>query len=412
MTQTVIPAQSTEFVVRVVADDELRTANVLFREAVHAKPLDDEKWATVAKIYEPGRTFGAFAGTTMAGTAMSISSSLTVPGGANVSMAAVTAVAVRADHRRRGALTGLMRAQLNEVAAAGEVLATLHSSEPVIYGRFGYGVGTVGRTIRIRSGRARLRDDVPTAGTVRFLSIDEALRVLPEAYSRILPTRAGLMGRSPAWWALGYESREKDDYLRIAVHAGPDGSVDGFVAYRPGTFASDDPRAGSELTVLDFQAADQSVTNDLWRFLLGIDLVEQLVVVLRPLDDPIEAMLENFYVVRSEPDDELWVRVVDVPAALAARTYGIAEPVVIDIVDPLLANNSGRYLVSPQGMERTDAPAALRFDVDVLGMIYLGAWRPSTLAAIGRIDARDPMALAAADRLFAADRPSWCGTLF
>jgi predicted acetyltransferase len=123
-------------------------------------------------------------------------------------------------------------------------------------------------------------------------------------------------------------------------------------------------------------------------------------------------MLVNSHAVRSESDDELWLRVVDVPAALAARTWGAAEPVVIEIVDPLLPANSGNYLISPQGTERTSAPATLSMDVEVLGMIYLGAWRPSTLAAIGRLDARDPAGLLAADRLFATDRPAWCGTLF
>lgn len=411
MTQTLAPARDTGFEFRAVRDDELRTANVVFREALHDEPLTDEKWATARRIYEPGRTYGAFAGDTMAGTVTSLSSDLTVPGGATLPMAAVTAVGVRTDHRRRGALTGLMRLQLAEFAAAGEVFATLHASEPTIYGRFGYGLGTRARTIRVRCARARLRPEVPTTGTVRLLTHDEAMTLLPEAYPR-LRNRPGMMGRSPAWWVLGYENRMAHGAFRVAAHVDPDGRIDGFAGYRAGPFPSDDPRVGAPVAVLDFMAATQGVANDLWRFLLDIDLVEEVTVYVRPADDPLEAMLVDLYAIRSEPDDELWLRVVDVSRALAARTYGPADPVVVEVVDPALPANSGRFLISPHGTERTSAPAALTMSAETLGMVYLGAWRPSSLAGIGRLTAHDPAALPAADRLFATDRPSWCGSLF
>lgn len=411
MTQTLAPARDTRFEFRAVRVNELRVANEVFREALHEEPLTDDKWATVRKIYEPDRTYGAFAGDTMVGTVASLSSGLTVPGGAALPMAAVTAVGVRTDHRRRGALAGMMRLQLAEIAAAGEVFATLHASEPTIYGRFGYGLGTRARTMRVRSGRARMRPEVPTAGTVRLLGKDEAMSLLPAAYPR-LRTRPGMMARSPAWWVLGYENRMAHGYFRAAAHHDADGLIDGFVGYRPGSFPSDDPRTGASIAVLDFMADTQEVANDLWRFLLDIDLVEEVTVYVRPADDPLEAMLVDLYAIRSEPDDELWVRVVDVPRALAARAYGPADPVVVEIVDPLLPANSGRYLISPHGTERTSAPAALTMSAEILGMVYLGTWRPSKLAAIGRLAAHDPAALATADRLFATDRPSWCGSLF
>ncbi len=402
-------ARETAFDVRVLGADELRASNDVFREALHEEPVDDEKWATTVRTYEPGRTYGAFAGDTVIGTVASIGASMTVPGGAKVPMAAVTAVGVRADHRRQGALTAMMRRQLEDLT---EPLAGLHASEPTIYGRFGYGLGTVGRTVKVNSARARLRDDVPTAGTVRLVGGDEALTLLPEAYPPLQQARPGMMSRSPTWWVLNYERRSKHEYLRVAVHRGVGGTIDGWLAYRPGGLTPGEPHTGSGLVVLDFQALDQAVANDLWRYLLGIDLVEQVTVYYRPLDDPIEAMLVDLFAARSEPEDELWVRVVDVPAALAARTYGPADPVVVEIVDRLLPGNSGRYLISPHGMDPTNAPAALTMTVETLGMVYLGSWRPSTLAAIGRLTAHDPAALAAADRLFATDRPSWCGSLF
>jgi len=413
VTQTLPSTRTTEFEIRAVEDGDLRAANAVFMEALHEESPDDEKWAILAKGYEPGRTYGAFAGGTVVGATMSFTSDLTVPGGAVVSMAAVTGVGVRTDHRRRGVLTGLMRRQLADLADAGEVLATLHASEPTIYGRFGYGVGTVSRVTRVRPARARLRAEVPTAGTVRLLTRDEALTLLPEAYARLRPRRAGVMGRAPSWWAMAYEYRMAHSRQRVAAHHGPDGEIDGMIAFRSVEIPSDDPRTGAGVAVLDFMGANQAVENDLWRFVLGIDLVDEVTVYMRPLDDPLEAMLENAHGARGEWDDELWVRVVDVPAALAAHTYGAADPVVVEVVDQILPANSGRYLVGgPRGAERTDAPAALTLDVEALGMVYLGAWRPSKLAEIGRLTAHAPAALPAADRLFATDEPSWCGSMF
>lgn len=409
MTQILLPAG---LAFRTVSDDELRTASNLFRESLHDSPVTDEKWEVYSRGYNAARTFGAFDGTKMVGTAGSFESSLTLPGGNILPMAAVTYVGVRADHRRRGALTGMMRAQLTEVAAAGEVFAALHASEPTIYGRFGYGLATIARTMRVRSRGAQLRPEVPTAGEVRLLDTDDVLSVLPAAYSPLQPMRAGLLGRPAQWWSLGYEHRLKYGYVLVAAHYDSADAIDGWAAYRPHESSSGDPRDGTDLRVLDFQAADQAAASDLWRYLLGVDLIDNVTVYVRPMDDPLEAMLVNAHAIRSENDDELWLRLVDVPAALAGRTYNSADPIVIEVVDRLLPANSGRYRVGPIGTERTDDAPALVLDVEVLAMLYLGAWRAGTLADIGRIEVVDPAALASADRLFATDRPAWCGTLF
>jgi predicted acetyltransferase len=404
----ILPATGLKF--RTLTDDELRTAYTLFRASMHDGPVSDEAWQVMVRAYDAARTYGAFAGGRMIGTAASLPSSLTVPGGQSLPMAAVTYVGVRADHRRRGALTGMMHTQLTELAEAGEVVAALHATEQVIYGRYGYGVATVTRMMKVRTSGASLRPEVPTAGEVRLLDGDEALSVLPAAYERLRHTRAGMMGRASLWWTLGYERRLKSERFLVAAHQDADGTIDGWVGYE--ATASADPRTGWALAALDFQAANQGVTNDLWRYLLGIDLIDEVTVYMRPLDDPLEAALVDAAAVRSELDDELWLRLVDVPAALAARTYGRAEPVVVEVVDRLLPNNSGRYRISPHGTERTTEAAALTLDVETLAMLYLGAWRASTLADIGRIEATDPAALPVADRLFATDRPAWCGTMF
>jgi predicted acetyltransferase len=403
---------STGLSFRPVAADQLRGSYDLFRAAVHEGPASDEHWAVMARVHVADRTFGAFDGDRQIGTATSFPASLTLPGGNILPMAAVTFVGVRTDYRRRGALSGMMRLQLADLAARGDVFAGLHASEPVIYGRFGYGVGTVARMIKVFNKRAAMRQDVPVAGTVRLLDKDEIVPALRAAYPGIQVARTGLMGRSAQWWTLAYECRLTTGYLLVAGHFDAAGTLDGWVAYQPEEDTSDDPRAGSGLRVLDFQSANQGAANDLWRYLIGVDMIDNTIAYYRPMDDPIEATLVNAHAIRSEADDDLWLRIVDVPAALAARTYGVAAPVVIEVVDSLLPNNSGRYRVGQHGTERTSDPAALTMDVEALAMLYLGTWRASTLAGIGRVTVADPAALATADRLFAVDQPAWNGTMF
>lgn len=409
VTQTLVP---TGLAFHTVPEDRLRGANDIFRAALHIKPAADDFWAVLKDAYVADRAFGAFDGDRQVGTAMSFPSSLTLPGGAVLPAAGVTYVGVRSDYRRRGALTGMMRAQLEDCAERGDVFAVLHASEPVIYGRFGYGIATVSRNLRIRSPQADLRPEVPVAGTVRLLDKDEIVPALQAAYPALQPTRVGLMGRSPQWWTLAYTRRLHDEYLLVAAHFTPAGDIDGWVSYCTNPDNSDDPHNNDSMQVLDFQAADQSAANDLWRYLLGVDLIDNITAYYRPTDDPIEEMLVNKSAIRSERDDELWLRLIDVPAALAGRTYGVAAPVVIEVVDSLLPNNSGRYRISPQGIERTADKPALKVTAEVLAMLYLGTFQASTLAGIGRITVTDPSALPAADQLFAVDRPAWNGTLF
>jgi predicted acetyltransferase len=101
--------------------------------------------------------------------------------------------------------------------------------------------------------------------------------------------------------------------------------------------------------------------------------------------------------------DHIWVRLLDIPAALSARAYGADGEVVLDVTDPFRPQTSGRYLVSASGPARrvTDRDADIALGVDDLGSAYLGGVRLSTLAAAGRVHELRPGALARADALFA-----------
>ena len=396
--------------------DELRAAHTLFAATIHRPPADDAGWAASARLYAPGRTFGVHAGGALVGTATSFPSELAVPGGGVLPMAAVTRVGVRADHTRRGLLTAMMRAQLDDAVARGEPVTTLRASEARIYGRFGYGIATRGRSVRVRADSTPFRPDAPRGGSVRLLERGEIVPVLREVHARIALRRAGGISRTEGWWATGPGRRVDVDreHVLAAVHTGPQGD-DGFAIACLG-----DPSGFAErsLDVLDLHAADVDATAALWRFLLGVDLVESVQARLRPLDEPLELLLADPRACAvTGNEDETWLRIVDVPGALAARTYGAAAPLLLAVHDGLLEANSGVYRIADGAAERVGPLGGpvrpeLECTSAALAMAYLGDRRPSELVAAGWWSAPEPAAVPRADAAFATAGTPWCGTYF
>lgn len=374
--------------------------------------MNDAGWARRRGSYAPGRTFGVSdADGRLAGTTTSFPSQTTVPGGAVLPLAAVTRVGVRADRTRRGLAAALMRAQLDDLRARGDVLALLWATESGIYGRYGYGVATRARSVRVRASRAALRPEAPSGGTVRLLDRDEIVPVLSAVHDTLALRRPGGITRTPGWWELN-QARRADDALLVAVHTGRDGD-DGFAlaVHRGDAFGSD-----SVLRVEDFHSADPTAAAELWRFLLGVDLVAH-VEAATALDDPLDLLLADpRHAAVTGVGDETWLRLVDVPAALAARGFGAAPPVVLAVHDALLPDNAGVYRITADGADRVGPLGAcepeLSCGVDALAMAYLGDRSPSALAATGWWTAHDPDAPARAGALFATDTAPWCGTHF
>ncbi|MCP2257339.1 putative acetyltransferase [Streptoalloteichus tenebrarius] len=400
----------TDHDVRVLDAHEHRAAVNLVRHALHFPPVPEDDWPQVAPTYSEGRVWGAHAGDELVGTAASWASRLAVPGGRELPLAAVIRVGVRPDHTRRGVLSALMRHQLAEFRERGEVLAALHASEPVIYGRYGYGPATRARTVSVRAGRDAIHPEA-LSGRVSVVAPEDASDRVRAVYDRVGLVRPGMVARTDEWWtALYVRALATGANLRTAVHVGADGE-DGFVTWKP--LPCDNPTRGVVLQVEDLHAATPAAAAALWAFVLGIDLVKSVRAEGRPVDEPLEWLLTNPRLLSTEAvDDDLWVRLVDVPAALDARSWGEAEPVVVEVADRVLPDNAGRYRVAPDGVRRTDAPADLELDVAELGALYLGDVPPSVLASAGRIAVRDAAALARADRLFAVGGSPWCGSFF
>jgi predicted acetyltransferase len=399
--------------VRPLRPDEYRLAQDLFRASLHVGPVQDKNWPMIERSYEQGRVFGAFRDGVLAGSALSFRSELSVPGGAVLPAAMVTRVGVRADQTRRGVLRSLMHAQLTNMT---EPFATLRASEGPIYGRFGYGVATRGRTVKISRRRAVPHPAAPGGGRVRLLPYEEALPLITELYRRIGARGPGWSGRPETWWQaeLGF-ARESKFPTTVAVHSGPDGD-DGFAVYDV-RHDFDDHQKPVQLFVHDLFGGNPVAWAALWRFLVSVDLVDDVIAELRPVDEPLERLFTDPRAVStSTVDDETWLRLVDVPAALAARSFDVLAPgagsVVIEVRDDMLPANSGRYRIGDGRARRVDETAELALDVAALAALYLGDVAASALAAVGALTVVKADALRVAGGLFAVPAAPWCGTYF
>ncbi|WP_090045632.1 GNAT family N-acetyltransferase [Lentzea fradiae] len=387
--------------IRLLTDEAQYRAHItLFRRAMHWGPPSDEQWAVTLPSYEPDRVLAAFDGDEMVGTTQSYGSSLVVPGGARVPHAAVSRVGVRADYTRRGVLTALMRAQLSSLP---DPVATLRASEGRIYGRFGYGLAGRVRIVEVDTRRAVIRGDM--TGRVRMLDQDTADKLLPELHEAIGLRRPGQISRWPGWWARQRDRKTEAENSVTVVHSGPDGDDDGFVTYK----VKEEKEFKHRLSVEDFEWANDDAWRDLWIYLTRLDLVNHVENHVA-LDSPVSWLFEDPRVVYTKDVfDEIWLRLVDVPRMLSARTYGAAEAVVIEVQDALLPANSGCYRISPEGAERVEEQPDLTIPVDLLAAVYFGDVTFSQLAATKRITGTR---LADADALFAVPEKPICGTFF
>lgn len=350
------------------------------------------------------------------GTAAAYSFELTLPGRIPVPVAGVTAVGVVPSHRRRGVLSAMMRQQLTEVRARGEFLSVLLASEAPIYGRFGYGPATSTARLTVPRHkaalavpRARATADAPAtgsdSGSVEVLRRAECGDILEAVYDRYRRAQPGALSRPHRWWERGAGHAPTSPTPRyIAVHRDADGAADGYASYSIGE--------QNTLTVDETIAVDDAVFTALARFVLGHDLVSQVVFRHVPPEHPLRWQLADLRAGEiGGHADWLWVRLLDVPRALAARGWFTDGELVLDVDDPFLSEH-GRYLLTIRDGKAdcvpTDREPDLSLDVRDLGSVYLGGTTPSTLVRAGHIRAHHPGAAALADALFATERSPHC----
>jgi predicted acetyltransferase len=396
---------ATELRIRTGLADDWEAISDLLGYVFHEAPDADSR-AIEGSVFEPDRSLVAEDAGTIVGHAAAYSRELTVPG-AVLPAAFVTLVGVAPTHRRQGLLSRLMQRQLDDIAAAREPIAVLWASEGRIYPRFGYGLAAQRLTLdvstrEIRPPQAPLAPDAK----LRLVEPADAIGDFAKVYEQLRGTRPGFASRDDRWWRFVLADPDAQrggaTALRGVVHDTPHGPT-GYAVWRTrGGWDAKGP--DGEIRVREVVAADPAAYAALWRLLLTIDLARTAAFSFAAVDEPLIHLVDEPRRLGARMLDAHWLRMIDVPGALAARRYATGVDVVFDVTDAQLPANTGRWRLTggPDGAtcRPTGGPADLSCTVLELGAVYLGGPSLASLADSGRIRELTPGALAAASTAF------------
>lgn len=393
------------------AEGELAEAMVRAAGVPFSFSVDEGEMARIVASFEPDRYFVPVEDGKVVGSSGSVRYEVTVPGGERLGTAGVTFVSVLPTHRRRGILRRLMRRIIDGAHERGEPLAALTASEATIYGRFGFGQAVPMIDWRLDSTRAEWRSDRP-AGRIELVDRDEARRVLPALHEAAC-ARPGMFTRSEFLWdtyELEDESwmRNGHSERRIGVYSG-DSGPEGYLFFRTKL----EGRGTVRVTEM------HAVTGDAYRALIGfaadIDLTQRVRFQRRPTDEAMRWMLVDSRAVRRIESEYMWFALVDLRAALEARTYEADGRLVLDVTDPFCPWNEGRWrLEIDEGRATcspTDAAPDATLPVTELAALFMGGRAALPMVAAGRIEAARETAVRL-DAMFRTQVPPWSAEHF
>ena len=88
---------------------------------------------------------------------------------------------------------------------------------------------------------------------------------------------------------------------------------------------------------------DPEVEAELWQYCFGIDLMTQIQGFNRPVDDPLPWRLDDVRRLNRTTTDHMWLRLIDVKAALEARQYDVPGALTLKVSDNFCNWNDGVY---------------------------------------------------------------------
>jgi predicted acetyltransferase len=378
--------------------------------SIHDEHFAERLRRTIAG-WDAERTWGVRDRGRWVATLGTVARTLSVPGGAagalELEADGVTAVTVAATHRRRGLLRRMITSSLAAAKERGDAVSMLIAAEWPIYGRYGYAPATLTANFELDPRRA-----TPLVATdperVRSIDAAELFTLAPAIFDAARRTRPGHVDRRGGWWArrLGQEGwHVTESNPNWVVHEGP-GGPDGLLGWHP-TRDFDLTGPLAHIDVDDFTTGSDEAYAGLWSYLCGIDAVDRVTLHERMVDEPIRWRLrDGRALAQTHTGDFLWIRLLDVAAALSARRYATAGRVVLDVMDDAPGGyGKGRVLLDTDGTEVTCTPTDqapdLRLDQRVLASIYLGGHRLRALAAMGLVEEITPGTLDRVDVMFA-----------
>jgi len=345
----------------------------------------------VTSHFDWARTFGASreGSDALAGVYTSYDMTVTAPGPLDsltqVPMAGLSWVSVHPDHRRHGVLRAMITDHLARLHDEGVALSGLHASEVQIYGRFGYAISSVEVELELERGTAFTApslDDAAGQVTTRFVAADsdDAARAVHDLHLRYARDTLGAVSRPerlarPFLVDLPLTRQGQEPRQVLLAHVG--GRPTGYAIFsRKAKWES--WRAKGTVTVHELTAIDPASLLALARRLVDFDLTASIEIGGRGTDDPLIWWAGGPRAVGAKAFDSLWLRPVDVDAALRARGYAQACDLVLDVVDGVCPWNQRRWrlTIDRDGVATclpTSDSADLRLPVQALGAAYLGS---------------------------------------
>lgn len=342
--------------------------------------------------------------------------------GTEIPVSGLTWVGVHPQFRRRGILRAMIEQHLADCVARGESVSALFAAEPTIYGRFGYGPASQDVRVTIPRGAqlkpARGSEDLTVRIETRSAQDHQDLINSIHAAARRDVGGTGL--NRPGWvgrdtqglqqtWHNDHDpvgGREPERIVTVRDENTPVGyaTLRRSVEWKP-------TGPHGRVTVTEAVALTPAATHRLWTTLLNLDLTTEIHPFLMATDDPLLSLLENNREIDQTIVDNTWVRIIDLPVALASRQYAADVDVVLEVSDSLLVGNNGRWHLrafafggacgtQTATVERTDRPAEITLDIKELATVYLGAGSLASLSAAGLVTATDPRVLGMASAGF------------
>lgn len=299
----------------------------------------------------------------------------------------VTDVTTSAAHRRRGLLRRMIEDDLADAVEQGVPIAALTASEATIYGRWGFGPATFRHAVEVDTTPGLAFRSFTDPGRVELLEPIEAWPHVKAVFDAFHARQRGSVE-----WPTQYQDIHTGAYdfngsgsnrkIRVALHLDEDGQVDGFAVFQHGEKYA--------VSVDEMAALTPQAQLGLWSFLAAIDRVKTVSFGLFHPDDPLMWALTDLNRVKTtELQEFLWLRVLDVPRALAARPWAADGTLVLEVDDPL-GHAAGRYeIVTRDGVAqvaRTDTGAEVRLTSEMLGSLYLGGVPVRQLHRAGCVD--------------------------
>ena len=368
------------------------------------------------------RTFGATrdGSDELVGVYSSYDMAVTAPGSLDtltrVPMAGLTWVSVHPDHRRRGVLREMITHHFARLHDEGAALSGLHAAEVGIYGRFGYGISSLELDLELERGAVLTAPSVEDAAsrvTTRFVAVDSdsAARAVHDLHLRCAESTLGAVTRPermarPLFVDLPLSRQGREPWQVLLAHL--DGQPTGYAVFSREAKWKDN-RAKGTVAVREVAALDPATLLALARRLVDFDLTSSITIHGRGADDPLVWWAGGPRALGVKASDSLWLRLIDVGAALTARGYSSACDLVLDVLDPVCPSNQRRWRLSvdEDGVGTcvsTADGADVRLPVEALGAAYLGARSLATQAHQGLVTELTPGSLRLLSRAMSSDR--------